>query len=128
LFYRWLKRYKNFACCHFVLQIFAKIKIYFQCLRSGLIEAYVNPHGQIHETLTVLQATNIRLLGQEVAEHSCFPGYKWTIVQCRLCSSHIGWRFHNSSLKPSAFVGLIFGRNTTDNNGEEETEDKTLDR
>jgi cereblon len=43
--------------------------------------AYVNPHGQIPETLTVLQAKNIRLLGQEVAEHSWFPGYKWTISE-----------------------------------------------
>ena len=37
------------------------------------------------------------------------------------------------SLKSSTFVGLtrkelIFGRNTTENNEEEETEDKTLDR
>ena len=67
---------------------------------SGLMAAYVNPHGQIHETLTVLQAKNIRLLGQEVAEHSWFPGYKWTIVQCRLCGNHLGWRFRNPSLKP----------------------------
>ena len=50
-------------------QIFAKIEIYFQCLRSGLMAAYVNSHGQIHQTLTVLQAKNIRLRGQEVAEH-----------------------------------------------------------
>jgi cereblon len=96
---------------------------------SGLMAAYVNPHGQIHETLTVLQAKNIRLQGQEVAEHSWFPGYKWTIVQCRLCSSHLGWRFRNPSLKPSTFYGLtrnglIFARNTTGNDGEEETEEE----
>ncbi|CAF0745933.1 unnamed protein product [Adineta steineri] len=87
--------------------------------------AYVNPSGHIHETLTVLQAKNIRLLGQEVAEHSWFPGYKWTIVQCRLCGSHLGWRFRNSSLKPSTFYGLtrnglIFAKHTTGNDGEEE--------
>lgn len=99
---------------------------------SGLMAAYVNPHGQIHETLTVLQAKNIRLLGHEVAEHSWFPGYKWTIVQCRLCGNHLGWRFRNSSLKPSTFYGLtrnglIFAKNTTENDGrgeEEEVEER----
>ena len=90
---------------------------------SGLMAAYVNPHGQIHETLTVHHAKNIRLIGHEVAEHSWFPGYKWTIVQCRLCANHLGWRFRNPSLKPSTFYGLtrnglIFARNETENDAE----------
>jgi len=95
---------------------------------SGLMAAYVNPHGAIHETLTVLKVKNIRLTGAEVAEHSWFPGYKWTIAQCRLCGNHLGWRFRNPALKPSTFygltrTGLIFARNTTGNNENEEEDD-----
>ncbi|CAF0731852.1 unnamed protein product [Adineta steineri] len=120
----WLRRYKKFACRQCAADICEDRDI-FSISASGLMAAYVNPHGHIHETLTVLQAKNIRLLGQEVAEHSWFPGYKWTIVQCRLCGSHLGWRFRNSSLKPSTFYGLtrnglIFAKHTTGNDGEEE--------
>jgi cereblon len=124
----WLKRYKKFACRHCAADICEDRDI-FSMSASGLMAAYVNPHGQIHETLTVLQAKNVRLLGQEVAEHSWFPGYKWTIVQCRLCGNHLGWRFRNPSLKPSTFYGLtrnglIFAKNTTGDGGGEEAEEE----
>ncbi|CAF1394972.1 unnamed protein product [Rotaria magnacalcarata] len=123
----WLRRYKRFACRHCAADICEDRDI-FSMSATGLMAAYVNPHGQIHETLTVLQAKNIRLLGHEVAEHSWFPGYKWTIVQCRLCSNHLGWRFRNPSLKPSTFYGLtrnglIFTKNTSENDKEEEIEE-----
>ncbi|CAF4707521.1 unnamed protein product, partial [Rotaria sp. Silwood1] len=124
----WLRRYKKFACRHCAADICEDRDI-FSMSATGLMAAYVNPHGQIHETLTVLQAKNIRLLGPEVAEHSWFPGYKWTIVQCRLCGNHLGWRFRNSSLKPSTFYGLtrnglIFAKNTTGSDEEEEIEEE----
>jgi len=34
--------------------------------------------------------------------------YAWTIVQCRHCSSHMGWRFTavKKKLKPESFWGL----------------------
>ncbi|UJR28922.1 hypothetical protein I4U23_010140 [Adineta vaga] len=123
----WLRRYKKFACRHCAADICEDRHI-FSMSASGLMAAYVNPHGQIHETLTVLQVKNVRLIGQEVAEHSWFPGYKWTIVQCRLCGNHLGWRFRNPSLKPSTFYGLtrnglIFAKNTT----AEEEEQASLD-
>jgi cereblon len=124
----WLRRYKKFACRHCAADICEDRDI-FSMSASGLMAAYVNPHGQIHETLTVLHANNIRLMGPEVAEHSWFPGYKWTIVQCRLCGNHLGWRFRNSSLKPSTFYGLtrnglIFAKNTTGYDEDEQTEEE----
>lgn len=36
--------------------------------------AYVNPHGYIHETLTVYKASNLSLSGRPSTEHSWFPG------------------------------------------------------
>lgn len=37
--------------------------------------AYVNPHGYVHETLTVYKASNLNLIGRPSTEHSWFPGY-----------------------------------------------------
>ena len=36
--------------------------------------AYVNPHGYVHETLTVCKASNLSLVGRPSTEHSWFPG------------------------------------------------------
>ncbi|XP_041281721.1 protein cereblon isoform X3 [Onychostruthus taczanowskii] len=74
----------------------------------GPMAAYVNPHGYIHETLTVYKATNLSLSGRPSTEHSWFPGYAWTIAQCRICGSHMGWKFTatRKELCPPRFWGL----------------------
>ncbi|GAB5568239.1 protein cereblon isoform X3 [Prionailurus iriomotensis] len=40
----------------------------------GPMAAYVNPHGYVHETLTVYKACNLNLIGRPSTEHSWFPG------------------------------------------------------
>ncbi|XP_056660526.1 protein cereblon isoform X7 [Monodelphis domestica] len=74
----------------------------------GPMAAYVNPHGYVHETLTVYKACNLNLIGRSSTEHSWFPGYAWTIAQCRVCSSHIGWKFTatKKDMSPQKFWGL----------------------
>ncbi|XP_020824108.1 protein cereblon isoform X1 [Phascolarctos cinereus] len=74
----------------------------------GPMAAYVNPHGYVHETLTVYKASNLNLIGRSSTEHSWFPGYAWTIAQCRVCSSHIGWKFTatKKDMSPQKFWGL----------------------
>ncbi|KAJ8370541.1 hypothetical protein SKAU_G00105690 [Synaphobranchus kaupii] len=74
----------------------------------GPMAAYVNPHGYVHETLTVYKASNLNLVGRPSTLHSWFPGYAWTIAQCRTCSSHIGWKFSatKKDLSPQRFWGL----------------------
>lgn len=47
--------------------------------------------------------------GTPETEHSWFPGYAWTIANCRHCYSHLGWRFdavQGSGLQPARFWGL----------------------
>jgi len=41
---------------------------------EGPLGAYVNPGGHVHETLTVVQAKGLRLVGRPSEEHSWFPG------------------------------------------------------
>ncbi|KAM4651178.1 protein cereblon isoform 2-T2 [Discoglossus pictus] len=74
----------------------------------GPMAAYVNPHGYVHETLTVYKAFNLSLVGRSSTENSWFPGYAWTIAQCRVCGSHMGWKFSavRKDLSPQRFWGL----------------------
>uniref|UniRef100_A0A3B4F8W7 Protein cereblon n=2 Tax=Haplochromini TaxID=319058 RepID=A0A3B4F8W7_9CICH len=74
----------------------------------GPMAAYVNPHGYVHETLTVYKANNLNLVGRPSTLHSWFPGYAWTIAQCRTCGSHMGWKFTatKKDLSPPRFWGL----------------------
>ncbi|XP_075570489.1 protein cereblon isoform X3 [Pelecanus crispus] len=74
----------------------------------GPMAAYVNPHGYIHETLTVYKACNLNLNGRPSTDHSWFPGYAWTIAQCRICANHMGWKFTatKKDMSPQKFWGL----------------------
>ncbi|XP_041747272.1 protein cereblon isoform X1 [Coregonus clupeaformis] len=74
----------------------------------GPMAAYVNPHGYVHETLTVYKASNLNLVGRPSMLHSWFPGYAWTIAQCQTCGSHMGWKFTatKKDLSPPRFWGL----------------------
>ncbi|KAK3579055.1 hypothetical protein CHS0354_029913 [Potamilus streckersoni] len=75
---------------------------------EGPLGAYVNPGGYVHETFTLHKAKNLNLLGGPSKEHSWFPGFAWTIVQCRNCSHHMGWKFTatKKNLTPQKFYGL----------------------
>uniref|UniRef100_A0A673WE77 Protein cereblon n=1 Tax=Salmo trutta TaxID=8032 RepID=A0A673WE77_SALTR len=74
----------------------------------GPMAAYVNSHGYVHETLTVYKASNLNLVGRPSTLHSWFPGYAWTIAQCQICGSHMGWKFTSTKtdLSPPRFWGL----------------------
>ena len=75
---------------------------------EGPLGAYVNPHGHVHETLTIYKSQNLNLMGRPTKEHSWFPGYAWTIAYCRVCTTHMGWKFTaiKKDLKPQKFFGL----------------------
>uniref|UniRef100_A0A8C5R5R2 Protein cereblon n=1 Tax=Leptobrachium leishanense TaxID=445787 RepID=A0A8C5R5R2_9ANUR len=74
----------------------------------GPMAAYVNPHGYVHETLTVYKASNLTLVGRASTENTWFPGFAWTIAQCNVCGSHVGWKFSavRKDLSPQRFWGL----------------------
>jgi cereblon len=75
---------------------------------DGPLGAYVNPHGCVHETITVSKATGLALSGFPSTVHSWFPGYSWTIANCAACESHIGWLFRatKKNLQPRSFWGI----------------------
>ncbi|CAM9918512.1 unnamed protein product [Ectocarpus sp. 4 AP-2014] len=67
---------------------------------EGVVGAYVNPTGYVHQTVTVRDARNLVLVGIPEEEHSWFPGYAWTCVYCAFCNEHLGWRF--TAIRPGS--------------------------
>jgi len=100
---------------------------------------YCNSWGQIHDMITVTELdnnVNVISIGNPSTECCWFPGYinannwycvtnycntvviiffsclcryKWLIILCPNCHSHLGWRYladDNTSLVPRLFYGL----------------------
>ena len=63
--------------------------------QEGASGMYVNPHGIVHDMITVegVNGGRVRLEGEPETAHSWFPGYAWTVCRCARCDSHLGWRF-----------------------------------
>ena len=60
---------------------------------DGVLGAYVNPHGFVHETITVSNATGLALIGNPSTVHSWFPGYDLVSVVCCLNVCFSVWLF-----------------------------------
>lgn len=83
---------------------------------EGTTGNYVNPHGAVHQTITVRRVSrmSVRYQGGPETQHSWFPQYSWKIMNCRLCSNHLGWKFdlvqgEPSRDRPTSFFGLAAG-------------------
>jgi hypothetical protein len=63
---------------------------------AGVCSAYVNPHGVVHQTLTVSHVNKNVVIEpgrQPTLADTWFPGYAWNISYCGNCLAHLGWRF-----------------------------------
>lgn len=75
---------------------------------EGPLGAYVNPHGYVHEIMTLFKANGLAVIGNPVKEYSWFPGYAWSIAECATCETQLGWLFTatKKKLKPRSFWGI----------------------
>ncbi|CAD5124891.1 DgyrCDS13143 [Dimorphilus gyrociliatus] len=104
-----IERWDALLCVHCGEYVTSKDDI-FSMSSSGPLAAYVNPNGHVHDTITAMKAENMSLIGKPIYENSWFPGYGWTIAQCKHCGHHLGWRFTTKEkLKPQVFWGLTRG-------------------
>ena len=80
------------VACDIVLTSLGELVAMSQEGASGM---YVNPHGIVHDMITVegVDGGRVRLEGEPETAHSWFPGYAWTVCRCARCDSHLGWRF-----------------------------------
>lgn len=100
-----IQNYKSLTCrnCNTLI---AKRSDIFSLSFEGPMGTFVNPHGCVHETLTLRKAKHLSLRGRTQTEFSWYPGYAWTVVNCVECGSHKGWRFTSNELHPPMFYGL----------------------
>ena len=63
------------------------------CDLQGSLGTFVNPHGHVHQTVTMSRVRHVHHHGVPSCESSWFPGYAWTMAHCAVCMSHLGWRF-----------------------------------
>lgn len=99
--------YFNCKRCRNQIASYADI---FAMAKGNVNANYCNPAGYIHETLTVKKTSEnaARLVDRPSTDFSWFPEYAWQIAQCKVCSSHIGWKFIavTKNLAPKSFFGL----------------------
>ncbi|KMZ61255.1 hypothetical protein ZOSMA_53G00390 [Zostera marina] len=98
----------NIVRCKSCQTVIAKRSDMLVMSSDGPLNAYVNTHGFVSETMTFYDASHVVLNGHPIKEHSWFPGYAWTITNCEVCESHMGWLFTTSkkNLKPKHFWAI----------------------
>lgn len=73
-----------------------------------IARVFANPHGYLHEVITVRWARGLAVIGPATTEFSWYPGYAWEIAYCTQCRSHLGWAFNavEEDIEPRLFWGL----------------------
>ena len=68
--------------------------------------AQVNPHGFIHEVITVRSVQNTLVEGPPVPADSWFPGFCWRYLICSQCMEFLGWSYHRPNEFSMSFAGF----------------------
>lgn len=66
----------------------------------------INPHGFVHEVITVKYVVHCLIAGPPVPADSWFPGYEWRFLICQQCQAHLGWSYHAPNETTMSFAGL----------------------
>ena len=83
----------EFLCCTLCSSSIASLGDLVIMSEESASQQYVNAHGFTHDVVTVARSRNLKEMGIPETQHSWFPGYAWTICNCRLCGAHLGWHF-----------------------------------
>lgn len=74
---------------------------------GGATQTFLNPHGYLHEVVTVRSAEHVTVSGPATTDFTWYPGYAWAIAWCGNCAAHVGWAFSAvEDREPSRFWGL----------------------
>jgi hypothetical protein len=69
---------------------------------------FANPHGIVFEIGCFKTVRNCAAGGPASGEFTWFSGYRWRILICGACLTHLGWMFASSGFE--TFYGLILDR------------------
>ncbi|KAI6214320.1 hypothetical protein M3Y94_00253600 [Aphelenchoides besseyi] len=102
---QWLSHLKKLICKCGSLKI--DVADLFNFTSESLGSCFVNEFGHQHDFFTVLRIQNIKAISNPVSEYSWFEGYTWTIIACKDCNVHVGWKFRSETKRPSTFYGVL---------------------
>jgi len=77
-------------------------------MQGSHIHTFANPHGLVFEIACFRSVTGCGYVGPSTDEFSWFSGYRWRIVVCAACLTHLGWLF--TATGGDSFAGLILDR------------------
>ena len=106
-----VEREKKLSCRRCGAAICAENDVFSVPGAAGVNAAYVNPHGAVHQTVTLRKVVseNVQLENsRSTLEDTWFPGYAWTICYCR-CGGHLGWKFAWAGAAEEGKVSEFFG-------------------
>lgn len=71
---------------------------------------FCNPAGWVYDIGCFRIAPGCNHVGELIAEHTWFAGYRWQIAVCGRCGEHMGWRYQGGTGTGDGFHGLILER------------------
>jgi len=71
---------------------------------------FANPNGVVYEIGCFLTVVGCGAAGTPTFEFTWFSGYRWQIVYCSMCLTHLGWVFEGPG--QDCFHGLILNHLT----------------
>ena len=100
-----IKEPRRFKCAHCQNPVAFEVDV----IQIGDIPsdtAQVNPHGFIHEVITVQSVQNTLVEGPPVPADSWFPGFCWRYLICAQCMEFLGWSYHRPNEFSMSFAGF----------------------
>lgn len=101
------RRHTILACSACGLGLASRRSMFSVSSAQGSCGVYTNPHGVLHQTVTVSDllpskssAPRVLLEGRPTARDTWFDGFAWTIAYCARCDQHLGWKFETVQLYP----------------------------
>lgn len=91
------------ACGHGITRSQDRIDV-----NGAQVHSFTNPAGIRFRIGCFREAQGGREIGEATGEYTWFPGYRWRIMLCGRCGSHLGWGFHSDG--GDRFCGLVLDR------------------
>jgi hypothetical protein len=77
-------------------------------VQGGHLHTFANPHGIVFDIGCFQTVRNCAAVGPASSEFTWFTGFKWRILICWGCLTHLGWMFTADGAEK--FFGLIIDR------------------
>ena len=77
-------------------------------VQGGHRHTFANPLGVVFEIGCFQAVRNCAAVGPSSGEFTWFSGFRWRVLICGVCLTHLGWMF--TSTGPNRFFGLILDR------------------